>query len=138
MTEDERRLLRARARDELRPAVLGVVALGGALGAVARWALVGLFPETASAWAIFGVNLSGGLLMGVLMALVTDLPALPELTRPFLGVGVLGGYTTFSTYVADALDLPGAEALAYLVLTPVAALLAVAVGVRLARAALRR
>ncbi|MDX6741419.1 CrcB family protein [Actinocorallia sp. A-T 12471] len=138
MTDDEDKSPPARARAEFAPAVLAVVALGGSLGAVARWGLVSLFPSAASAWAVLGVNVSGALLMGVLMAAVTEVPSLPRLTRPFLGVGVLGGYTTFSTYTADVLALDRFAALACLVLTPVTALAAVAVGVRGARAVLRR
>ncbi|MCW3815242.1 CrcB family protein [Micromonospora sp. DR5-3] len=114
-------------------AVLGAIAAGGVLGALARAGLQAAFPRppTGFPWAIFGVNLTGCLLIGVLMAVLTARPAGP-LVRPFLGVGVLGGYTTFSTYVVDvqravAAGAPGI-ALAYLAATLVGALLAVWVG----------
>ncbi|MGC4806923.1 fluoride efflux transporter CrcB [Micromonospora sp. DT233] len=123
-------------RGELRarPAtVLGVIAVGGALGALARAGLQAAFPHspTGFPWATFAVNVTGCLLIGALMAVVTAGRARP-LTRPFLGVGVLGGFTTFSTYTVDvrlALD-SGAfgTALSYLFGTLVGALVAVWLG----------
>jgi protein CrcB len=83
------------------------------------------------------VNISGCLLIGVLMVVITELVTPHRLVRPFLGVGVLGGYTTFSTATVDALTLvdasrPGA-ALGYLVATPTLALLGCAAAVIAAR-----
>lgn len=114
-------------------AALGVIAAGGALGALARAGAQAAVPHPPAGfpWATFGVNVTGCLLIGVLMAVLTSRPAGP-LVRPFLGVGVLGGFTTFSAYAVDAQHLvtagaPG-TALAYLAATVLAALLAVAVG----------
>ncbi|SBT42132.1 FluC/FEX family fluoride channel [Micromonospora narathiwatensis] len=114
-------------------AVLGAIAAGGALGALARAGLQATFPHppTGFPWATFGINVVGSLLIGVLMAVLTARPAGP-LLRPFLGVGVLGGFTTFSTYVVDTQQAvtagaPG-TALAYLAATLVGALLAVWTG----------
>jgi CrcB protein len=83
--------------------VLAVIAAGGALGSVGRWAVGELLPHDAGgfAWSTFAVNVSGGLLLGVLMALLADVLAGTRYVRPFLGVGVLGGWTTFSTYMFD-------------------------------------
>jgi CrcB protein len=83
------------------------------------------------------VNLSGCLLIGVLMVLITEVWTAHPLVRPFLGVGVLGGYTTFSSATVEVQELvtagrPGL-ALAYLVGTAVAALLAVQLGVVVTR-----
>ncbi|MFI7436325.1 CrcB family protein [Micromonospora haikouensis] len=123
-------------RGELRahPAVvLGVIAAGGVLGALARAGVQAAFPHppTGFGWATFGVNVSGCLLIGALMAVVTA-GRVPPLTRPFLGVGVLGGYTTFSTYVVDvrqaALAGAAGTALAYLAATLLGAVAAVWVG----------
>jgi CrcB protein len=75
--------------------ILGAIALGGALGALARYGLTELWPLRL---ATFITNVSGCLLLGVLMG--TRWAASP-IVRPLLGVGVLGGYTTFSTYVVD-------------------------------------
>jgi CrcB protein len=123
-------------RQELarRPAaLLGAVAGGGVLGALARAGAQTAFPHPPAGfpWATLGVNVTGCLLIGVLMAVLTARPA-GTLVRPFLGVGVLGGYTTFSTYAVDVqralvAGAPG-TALAYLVATPVGALLAVWAG----------
>ncbi|MFI7070201.1 CrcB family protein [Micromonospora sediminicola] len=114
-------------------AVLAVIAAGGALGALARAGVQAAVPHppTGFPWATFGVNVTGCLLIGVLMAVLTARPAGP-LARPFLGVGVLGGFTTFSAYAVDAQRLVTAgaagTALAYLALTVLGALVAVAVG----------
>ncbi|HEX6499914.1 MAG TPA: fluoride efflux transporter CrcB [Micromonosporaceae bacterium] len=122
--------------------VLGAIAVGGALGAVARYA-VGTAVHAAPTgfpWATYGVNVSGCLLIGVLMVLITEVVAGHRLVRPFLGVGVLGGFTTFSTYVVDIQRLVNAgaagTALGYLVATVLSALLAVYLGVRVTRAAM--
>jgi CrcB protein len=83
-------------------AVLGAIAAGGVLGALSRAGIQAAFPHppTGFPWATFGINLAGCLLIGVLMAVIGARPTGP-LVRPFLGVGVLGGFTTFSTYVVD-------------------------------------
>nr|WP_254909702.1 CrcB family protein [Micromonospora sp. NBS 11-29] len=123
-----------RAELTARPAtVLAVIAAGGVLGALARAGAQAAVPPspTGFPWATFGVNVTGCLLIGALMAVLTTRPAGP-LVRPFLGVGVLGGFTTFSAYAVDAqrLLLAGAAgtALAYLAATVLGALLAVAAG----------
>ncbi|MEV5695233.1 FluC/FEX family fluoride channel [Micromonospora globbae] len=115
-------------------AVLGAIAAGGVLGALARAGLQAAFPQGPAtfAWATFGVNVSGCLLIGVLMAVLRAAGGGPPLARPFLGVGVLGGFTTFSTYAVDvhAALVAGAPAtaLAYLAATVVGALFAVWTG----------
>lgn len=119
-----------RQRRELAPALLGVIALGGALGAVARYGLSEWIPD--GPFAIWVVNISGCLLIGALMVLVTEVWPDQRYLRPFLGVGVLGGYTTFSTAMIDVRELvadgrPGLGLL-YLGGTVVTAVLAVAVG----------
>ena len=89
------------------------------------------------AWATFGINISGCLFIGVLMVLVTNVWSTRRLLRPFVGTGVLGGYTSFSTYILDIQQLltTGAArtALAYLAGTLLAALAAVYVGITLTR-----
>src|SRR5690606_31662397 len=91
-------------------------------------------------WVTLVVNASGCLLIGVLMAVVRELRAPHRLLRPFLGVGVLGGYTTFSTFAVDVhqmvLDERYVPALLYLVATPTVAL--VWVGAASSRALLWR
>ncbi len=113
--------------------VLAAVAAGGALGSTGRWLVsvtvpaVGGFP-----WPTFLVNVTGALLIGVLMVVVTDVVTGRPLLRPFLGVGFLGGWTTFSTYAVELRDLlaTGAVGLAvlYLVGSLVVGLLATWLG----------
>jgi CrcB protein len=126
-----------RQRYELRRApwaVLGVISAGGLLGASARYELGVAFPAAPPGfpWTIFAINTVGCLLIGALMVVVTDVWAGRRLVRPFLGVGVLGGFTTFSTYIVDIRSLLDAGAaglaLAYLAGTVVAAMVATWVG----------
>ncbi len=82
--------------------MLGAVALGGALGALARYGLGVAWPHGAGGfpWATVVVNISGSLAIGVLMAFIATGTRHP-LLRPLVGVGFLGGYTTFSTAMVD-------------------------------------
>lgn len=119
--------------------VLAAIAAGGVVGALARFGLQSAFPAVPGGfpWATFWVNVSGCLLIGVLMAVITEVVAAHRLVRPFLGVGMLGGYTTFSTYAVEAhrvlADGAPATALAYLAGTMVAALVATFAGMWLVR-----
>lgn len=78
--------------------MLAAISAGGVTGSLARYALAEVYPHRLGgfAWATFGINVSGCLLIGVVMVLVTDLWPTRTLLRPFLGTGVLGGCTTFS------------------------------------------
>lgn len=84
-----------------------LVALGGAIGSAARY-LVGAFVANRFGpdfpWGTFIVNVSGSFLIGVILSLVGG-GQLPAGTRLFLAVGVMGGYTTFSTYSNETLQL---------------------------------
>lgn len=114
--------------------VLAVVAGGGVLGSLARYAVQHAWPQHPGGfpWATFAINVSGSLLIGVLMAVITRVWPTQRLLRPFLGVGILGGFTTFSAYALDIQQTvaasAGAVALIYLVATPLGALLAVWAG----------
>ncbi|MEU6308736.1 fluoride efflux transporter CrcB [Streptomyces chartreusis] len=120
--------------------VVAVVAAGGALGATARYALALWWPAQPGGfpWATFWTNVVGCAVMGVFMVIITEVPAAHRLVRPFFGTGVLGGFTTFSTYAVDIQRLVDdghpRTGLAYLAATLVAALTAV----WLASAATRR
>ncbi|RFU87342.1 fluoride efflux transporter CrcB [Streptomyces triticagri] len=124
--------------------VVAAVALGGALGATARYAAQLLWPTPAGGfpWTTFCVNVAGCAVMGVFMVLLTEVWAAHRLVRPFFGTGVLGGFTTFSTYAVDVERLVDAaepaRGLACLVATPAAALAAVALAAWLTRRALER
>ena len=118
--------------------VVGVVAAGGALGAVARWALAEALPHGAGsfAWSTWVTNVLGCFLIGVLMVAVVERWPERRLVRPFLGTGILGGFTTFSTYVVDTRTMVAADrpvlGAAYLLGTLGVGLLAVVAGLRLA------
>lgn len=93
-------------------------------------------------WPTFAVNATGCFFIGVLMATLSGIARPHPLLRPFLGIGLLGGFTTFSTYAVqvDALVRDGqpVPALGYLAGTVVAAVLAVLAGTVLVRAVSRR
>ncbi|MFI8004703.1 fluoride efflux transporter FluC [Streptomyces sp. NPDC086010] len=135
--------------------VILAVAFGGALGALARFGVSLIWPngsdarlmwatgEAAFPWTTMLINAVGCLLMGVLVvALKERFTGAPPLLNPLLGTGVLGGFTTFSSYTDDARrlfesDQPGL-ALAYLALTVACALGGVFAGTACARVALMR
>lgn len=119
--------------------IVVAIALGGAIGGGARWLLGQALPHDPGGfpWSTFIENVSGCLLLGALLVLVTEVWAPSRYTRPFLGVGVLGGYTTFSTYAAEIHELMragnGPLALAYLFGTVAAGLMAAWLGMTLVR-----
>ncbi|MGB0314593.1 MAG: fluoride efflux transporter CrcB [Parvibaculales bacterium] len=82
------------------------VALGGALGAVGRY-LVGLSLKTASGfpWATMSVNILGSLLMGLVIGWLSRQNGGSDALRLFVAVGILGGFTTFSTFSMDLFTL---------------------------------
>jgi fluoride exporter len=119
--------------------LLAAVAAGGVIGAEARYGLgeaiahaPGQFP-----WSTLVINVSGCLLIGVLMVLILEVFRPHRLLRPFLGVGVLGGYTTFSTFGVDAAQLVRAHhpwpALGYVLASVLFCLLAVLAGSAITR-----
>lgn len=123
---------------------LAAVACGGGLGAVLRYGLALRIPVRPGAipWATLLTNTLGCLIIGVLMVLITEVYTPHRLVRPFLGVGVLGGFTTFSSYSAEVRTLleSGATgvALGYLGGTLVVCLGAVVAGISATRWFARR
>ena len=119
--------------------VFAVIALGGGLGALARFGLARALPTHPGhfPWGTFTANVVGCFLIGVLMVLITEVWSAHRLVRPFLGVGFLGGFTTFSTYAVEIRGLlePGEVVLAFIYLagTLVGAMIAVIVAVWLTR-----
>jgi CrcB protein len=120
-----------------------LAALGGALGASARWAVASALPSSPGGWpwATLLVNLSGCLLIGVLLAVLLARYATSPWLRPFLATGVLGGYTTYSTFAVDTVALvdAGRPALAagYVAASVLGGVLAVVAGLLAGRAAVR-
>ncbi|MEU1414826.1 fluoride efflux transporter CrcB [Streptomyces sp. NPDC049097] len=119
--------------------VIVAVAVGGVIGACARYGAALLWPTAPGAfpWTTFWVNVIGCAVIGVFMVIITDVWAAHRLVRPFFGTGVLGGFTTFSTYAVDIQRLvDGGHApigLLYLAATMLAALAAVWSGANLTR-----
>ena len=86
------------------------VAIGGAAGSTARYAVTRIAARLAEGtfpWATLLVNVSGSLLIGFLagLALPDGRSALPPDARAFLLIGVLGGFTTFSSFSLETLNL---------------------------------
>lgn len=80
--------------------MLALVALGGAIGAIARYGVWGWIQGAAGTgfpWGTLVVNVVGSFLLGLLVAVFQGAAVAPE-TRAFLTVGVLGAFTTFSTF----------------------------------------
>lgn len=121
--------------------VLLAIALGGALGSLARWGLEEAiaWPGPASGswpWATLAVNVLGALAIGVLLA-SRLLEGRPAWWRPMLVTGVLGGFTTFSALALESGLMIEAgqalQALGYIAVTVLAGLLAVQIGRLIAR-----
>ena len=127
----------ARQRRELRRShygVLAVIAAGGAIGAGARYGAALLWPTAAGSfpWTTLGVNAVGCLVIGIFLVALTEAWTAPAWLRPFFATGVLGSFTTFSTYCVDIERLVSGGraglALGYLTATVAAALVAVTAG----------
>ena len=119
--------------------VLLGVAIGGALGATLRY-LTAQMVGTSSGFPLgtFLVNIIGCFAIGVCYVLITEKSILPELWRPILMAGFLGGLTTFSSYSLEAIQLfedgRWQLALGYIVFSVIFCILAAFSGVLLARA----
>ncbi len=111
-----------------------LAALGGALGALARWAVAGAMPRADGEWpwATLTVNLGGCLLLGVLLGSLEVRRSDGDRLRAFVGTGLLGGFTTFSAFAVEVTDLVEAGALlaavGYVVVSTLGGVLAVALG----------
>lgn len=114
--------------------------LGGAVGAGARHlvgrAMLILFGPDYP-WGTLTVNLAGGLLMGVLIGILARVSVAGEPYRLLLGVGVLGGFTTFSSFSLEVVTMAErgamAAALGYALLSVVGAVVALFGGLTLVR-----
>jgi CrcB protein len=116
------------------------VAIGGAFGALARYALVTLVERKVVSvfpWDVLAVNLSGCVLAGLMVSALVDRHHTPEWLRVGLVLGFVGAYTTFSTFAQDVYDLGQARQAVVLALDLTASVgggvLAVAFGTWLGR-----
>ena len=88
--------------------IIFVIAAGGALGAVARYAVMvgaGQWAGFASPYGTMAINILGSFLLGALMEIIALFWTPSEEMRVFLVVGVLGGFTTFSSFSLETLLL---------------------------------
>ncbi|MGH3519112.1 MAG: fluoride efflux transporter FluC [Haloechinothrix sp.] len=110
---------------------------------MARYGLSLAFPAVPGEFPVATLlaNVVGCVLIGALMAVITESACPHRLLRPFVGIGVLGGFTTFSTYVVEVIDAVNggsrAMALGYALGTVLLCLAAVVTGLALTRAQLR-
>jgi CrcB protein len=116
-----------------------LVMSGGAIGAGLRYGLSRALPVGAAGWpwATFAANVLGGLAMGVLAGWVLRGDNSAEPLRLFVGVGVLGGFTTFSAFSLEMAQMiergHGAMAAGYAFASVLLALGALFAGMALAR-----
>ncbi|MGI8665006.1 MAG: fluoride efflux transporter FluC [Jatrophihabitans sp.] len=110
--------------------IMLVIAAGGGAGSVLRYAAGRGWPDSGRwlPWTTLSINLLGSLLLGMLVVAVTELWRPHPLVRPLLGTGVLGGFTTFSTFAVQVRALAAGPALGYLALSVAGGLLAAATG----------
>lgn len=92
-----------------------LIVLGGALGTALRAALEAAYPATSGGWpwATFTINVTGAFLLGVLLEALSRLgpdTGLRQYLRLGVGTGLLGGYTTYSTFAVESVRLIGGEA----------------------------
>jgi CrcB protein len=123
----------------VRASVVAVVALGGVVGTLARYAVSrivhvapGSFP-----WSTLTVNVTGSFILGLLLTLMVHRWPPTRYARSFLAVGILGAYTTFSTYMTDAdvlvKDRHADIAALYVIASLVLGIAAVSLGILLGR-----
>lgn len=116
-----------------------LVALGGGLGAASRFGVSLAIPARADAWpvATFSINVAGSFLIGLLAGWLATKGDDGEPWRLFLGLGVLGGFTTFSAYSLETMrmiersDWTGAAT--YALGSVIVGLIAVGIGMALAK-----
>ena len=122
------------------PAII-LVMLGGAFGSGARY-LVGRYALGAFGpnfpWGTLAVNLAGGLLMGLLAGTLARIGEGGEHWRLLVGVGLLGGFTTFSAFSLDTINLiergDWGLGLGYVLASVLGSVVALAIGLNIARA----
>lgn len=114
-----------------------LVFVAGGTGVLARYGLSSLVHGDALPWMTVAINVVGSFFLGVLLVVSGDW--LNDQTRTALGVGFLGGFTTFSTFSVQAfIDLEGGEpgrAFIYVAVSVLAGIGAAACGYYVARAA---
>lgn len=115
-----------------------LVALGGGIGAWLRFAVGRLSAASMFPWATLVVNITGSFAMGLLVGWLARQGG-NEAVRLLIGVGLLGGFTTFSAFSLELVNLAQRSAVAlaagYALVSVVAGVLGLCAGLALVRAA---
>jgi fluoride exporter len=133
---------RRRAR-QVQGVIVVALACGGVFGALCRYAISLAIPtETGEfPWSTFLINLSGSAVLGFVLILLIEQFPRGRLARPVIGTGIIGAYTTFSTFEVDTVELIRdghvASAVTYMTASVVGGLLFVWLGMATARLVLR-
>lgn len=97
------RPLPRRRHGRAQPDVVAAIALGGMIGSTARFKLAEAVPHAPGQfpWATFWTNMSGSFILGFLLIVLLERFPPTRYLRPFLATGILGAYTTMSTYMVE-------------------------------------
>lgn len=113
-----------------------LIALAGAVGALARYGIGAAVGERSFPWATLGINVTGSFLLGLVVGIAVW-RGWPETATAPLAVGLLGAYTTFSTFSFETYDLARSDrvlvAAAYVAASVIGGLLAAFAGYSVAR-----
>lgn len=119
---------------------LALIAIAGAVGAVARYTLVNLVGGRNFPWGTLTVNILGSLLMGVAYIVIVEKSLISPEMKPLFMTGFLGAFTTFSAFSLEAWEFldrgEALQALTYVAGSVIFCLMAVMVGVFVTRLAL--
>ena len=117
---------------------MAAIAVGAALGAVLRWAVVTALDGGRFPWPVLLVNVAGSLLLGVLLAEEWSHPRARLLLHDAGGIGFCGSLTTFSTFSFEVVSLARAGELGIAMAYTISSLATTFVAVAAGAAALRR
>jgi CrcB protein len=117
------------------PLALGAIAVGGGVGSVLRYELARAVHSSADGFpvATLVTNLVGSLLLGGLIVAITEIWRAHRLLRPLLGTGLLGGFTTFSTFSLEARGVGAGVAAVCIAASVLGGIVAAALGMTLVR-----
>lgn len=123
------------------PLAILCVAVGGALGSVFRYLLTNWFVQTfgpSFPWGTFTINVTGAFVIGIVLQTAALQPNFSPYLRLFIATGILGGYTTFSTFAYDTFSLGDTERIMHAILyaggSLILGVIAAVLGVMVARA----
>ncbi len=82
-----------------------LVGIGGAVGAMCRFAVYKLFPGSEPYWITFGINILGSLIIGLVLGFASTTTGSPDNIKLLVATGICGGFTTFSAFSAENMEL---------------------------------